>query len=259
MKILVIGIPKTGTTFLFYLLKNSLSLEYEEFFEPIHHEDWARMKKNSKNTLVKELFVIDKEIQYYQNLYSEFNKKIILIRDPRDRLISSFFFILINEEFYFDKNIQKTKLKISQIIEDKIRNPSIPFLTILGKLGFTEKQILHTRNIYIQYSKFINAFETCKIKYESLIDENFKSLRNYVGIDITREKVVAREHPHVSRTNSHGDWRSWFTPEDIFFFKELYSDLLVKFGYEDDWEISKKPIICRKNTIDYLEKWWKVV
>ena len=94
MKILVLGIPKTGTTFTFYLIKESLPDDYDFFFEPVHHDNWHEKISKCDKVLVKDLFVLAKNSNYYSKSYSGFTKKISIVRDPRDRLISSFFFFL---------------------------------------------------------------------------------------------------------------------------------------------------------------------
>ena len=85
MKILIAGAPKTGTTALFYRIKNSLDGGVREMFEPRGYV--AEPGDGACHVLAKVL--LDPLIDLDMESFSSFEKKIGIVRDPRDRLISA--------------------------------------------------------------------------------------------------------------------------------------------------------------------------
>ena len=256
MKILVLGIPKTGTTFAYYLLKIFLPKDYDCFFEPLHHHNWHTQISKCDQALVKDLFVLEKNFDYYQKSYAKFPIRISIVRDPRDRILSSFFFCLANGSFK-QRNISINYKKVRQQIIRKIANPDIPFVTILEELGFTKEEILHNFNVYKSYIRFLSSFDSIKIYYESLVDGMYENLEKSIGIQITNSQIDTYDHKIVARTMSYGDWRNWFTPSDVVFFRRHYQELLSELGYDEDWQLNENQTISQEYTIEYLDKWNK--
>ena len=254
MKILVLGIPKTGTTYTYYLLKKSLPKDYDLFFEPVHHGNWHEKISNCDKVLVKDLFVLDEKTNYYLKTYSEFTKKISIVRDPRDRLISSLFFFFVSHQSHQNNKAIKAK-NLRREIRKKIDDPGIPFIAILEELGFSKAQVLHNTKVYENYIQFLSSFDSIKIRYESLINGIYENLESYLGIEVTKSQIQTSEHMHVARTKSYGDWRNWFTPKDVVFFKNHYQDLLATLGYDDDWQLNENQTISQETTLTYLDKW----
>ena len=253
MKILLLGIPKTGTTFIYYLLKQSLPDKYFCLFEPSSNEMDYSVYYAKKNILIKDLFVIESSIHNFSKIISEFEKTIFIIRDPRDRLISAFFYFFVNKRNRTSLNI-KTELVFDKV-RQKINDPSIHFLSILKELGFSPEQIDHNYKLYQKYLELVLDSDSLLIKYESIVEGETGILGDYLGVKINNRQVIAHEHIHVTRSRFYGDWRNWFTPDDVHFFKNKYQDLLLKLGYEDDWVLNDNPKIDPKSSIDYLEKY----
>ena len=46
------------------------------------------------------------------------------------------------------------------------------------------------------------------------------------------------------RKKAYGDWRHWYTEEDVALFKQAYLPYMAAVGYDcDDWELSPEPVI----------------
>ena len=108
MKILVIGNPKTGTSILFYKIKNSLPESTRTEFEPAKYK--PQPKDNETGVLMKTLILSAQKADY--NSFKEFDKKILLIRDPRDMLVSAILFIQWATNAFKDKKFIDKFVKI---------------------------------------------------------------------------------------------------------------------------------------------------
>src|SRR5687767_12482448 len=94
MKILIAGLGKSGTTALFYLIASSLGKgpKPKLLFEP--KECPADLRSARGDVVAKVL--IDPQLNAAS--FSHFDRKITLIRDPRDRIISA----LLYSQFHAD-------------------------------------------------------------------------------------------------------------------------------------------------------------
>jgi len=79
MRIVIIGIAKTGTTALFYKIHNNM-----EFLTPVFEH-----KSNKDNVLVKLLINKNNPSVNDFNEFINFDKTVFIIRDIRDVIISS--------------------------------------------------------------------------------------------------------------------------------------------------------------------------
>jgi len=93
LKILIVGLPKTGTTALYCKILHSLPKKTIGLFEPKKYV--SRITFEKKDIVAKvlcppEFNVGSRTIRASElNSFDSFNKKILLLRDPRDTLISS--------------------------------------------------------------------------------------------------------------------------------------------------------------------------
>jgi hypothetical protein len=58
----------------------------------------------------------------------------------------------------------------------------------------------------------------------------------------------------VIRKKAIGDWRHWFTEEDVEVFKPAYLPYMELIGYDcNDWAISSKPVIEPEYSSIYMQ------
>ena len=57
---------------------------------------------------------------------------------------------------------------------------------------------------------------------------------------------------HIMRSGATGDWRHWFTPEDIDVYGPLVARYMERFGY-DDWSLAAEPVIASETASGYIE------
>ncbi len=84
MDIVIVGLPKSGTTGLFYKIRNSLVGSVRAHFE-CHAAPDLNVGQDD-HVLAKVLYRSDAG---FLSSFEKFAKKIAIVRDPRDRLVSS--------------------------------------------------------------------------------------------------------------------------------------------------------------------------
>ncbi len=190
----------------------------------------------------------------WENFASPFDKAIVVMRDPRDRLISSLFSILNSHGT--DHFIRLGRELLASFSEDRLR--------IIWMI--------------LQASQFKRFYETWNassgpnvliVRYEDLINDTaneFKKIFSFLERDIplvVLESVVernsferrsGRERGEESKFNHHRkgvakDWEKYFTLEHGKLWETLYPGFLKDIGYEsrNDWwkELSKSATLLQ--------------
>ena len=255
MKILVTGLTKTGTSALFYLIANSVGNSAELLFQP---------KKCPKNLDHDKTMVIAKVmIAPSSDLesFSSFDKKITIVRDPRDRIISS----LLYYQFH-GRYIVQDKGRISDVInlfKEKESNPSkISIREIVERLSIIRRDTEWSKdvfgvNITKSQSRLYDYIENIKdgthYKYEDFVLGKYDQLEDYLGLKLGSSTKLPTNLRRVERTKNSGDWRNWFTQEDIAYCQPILETWLEKFGYKsNDWTLNKSPIISPEHCSLYV-------
>jgi hypothetical protein len=113
MHIAVLGIPKSGTTALYFTIKHSVELpdvghqEYQYFFEPSEFN--PAILSRIQNILLKDVLYARRVKDY--SVYAAFEKRICIIRDRRDILISFFLYNFYHVHFMPEKKDRQYMLQ----------------------------------------------------------------------------------------------------------------------------------------------------
>lgn len=165
--------------------------------------------------------------------------KLVVIRDLRDALISAYFSIKISHPL-LDQNLAKKREVLNSL--DKEQG--------LIKLMESSPQT----NAKIQLS-WMNAQEALLVRYEDLLADEygaFERIIDYCQIDISRQRlhqiikdnsfeaVTGRKRGEENitvhqRKGIIGDWRNHFTDKVKENFKEKFGAVLIRTGYEIDY------------------------
>lgn len=252
MKILIAGQAKTGTTGLLYLVSNSLNSKFKILFEPEVCTD--DVKQNNENVIAKILispkFVVDS--------FLDFEKKITIVRDPRDRIVSSLLYSQFHSSYINDV------LAIQDICDCLEKKESAPsqvsikqILLTIGKWtgnknenGYRIKSLEKVLKLFDDYIKLTP--DALLYKYEDFVTGKYSKLEEHLGFLMTGKAEVPDSLQRVNRTKGYGDWRNWFTKEDVDIYKPVLSPWLAKYGYDpDDWELNENPLIERDHCSGY--------
>lgn len=190
------------------------------------------------------------EIQSIQKYY---NKKIWIIRDPRDRLISAFLYRWYHKhkrsQQKFNKTLDKVLLKESE-------PGSVPFYKII-ECSFNLNVYLNGEKRIVQ--DLISTFKLLDdswfiLKYENFISNNITDLESYLAFGLNKKPKNNFSLNRVKRTTTLGNWKNWFTPEDIELLKPIFQPALNFFSYNNNWSLNQHQQIDKKEASEYLIK-----
>jgi len=253
MRAVIYGLPKSGTTYLFSLLAEAMGQQAPlvECFEPKSIEPDGTLRRGdgmawppAANQLAKILYADAHQKSGWngpdaQAAFAGYDKKIFLVRDPRDRWISGFFY----RWFHLHNPDPAAFYRALRLTEHKEKHPSeVPFhqlhssdAAVLKDWAMGYKQGLDTLSDFLtglaQDGWFI-------LHYEDLVEKSWTDLEAYLGFKLAANHGIRPSFKHVSRTNSHSNWRRWFTPDDEAFLKPVFTDFLTAQGYDaNDWTL----------------------
>ena len=113
-KVLIYGLPKSGTTILTYRIAEALGAKTQIIFEPKERKEKV---EKSKKIVTKCVYKKHNSLDLIPKIYDDYTKKIWIARDPRDIIISDFLYKWYKghspNKYYFDKALNKVKQKES--------------------------------------------------------------------------------------------------------------------------------------------------
>jgi hypothetical protein len=258
-KIVIFGAYKTGTTGLFYKIKNSLPPNVRPLFEENRYV--FREGDDRRWVLAKTMLAFQEgsgPVDYTS--FMGFDKKIYLVRDPRDWIISATLFIVQQEPSLYSNDD-----RLRSILELLRKKQTLPGSFPLWKIM---EQILEASDNHSfaemlaaieRHYRWLPEFEKrlrdyCLVRYEDFVERRLKKLQDYLGFPLAAEAEVAQAHEHVIRTKTYGNWKNWFLPEDIQFFKPLFDEYMRCYGYSDDWILNARQTISPESCSKYVER-----
>jgi hypothetical protein len=258
MQTLILALARSGSSALYHMIHDSLPSNKQSFFEPNDKNDWQSIIESLgsyKFYTVKS--IMRPYLRTQTNYVKYFNKSIILVRDPRDNLISRLLFRLISP--VFQENLHQCT-HIYKLLQKKIESPSsIPLIKIYQSMeetglmeNFIENRVRNNLDLLTGfYEENPNSFV---FKYENLIERKLDKLNEYLGFELN---PLIREIPRIKREGKKGNWRHWFTDVDIDYFQPRMNDFIKYFDYDNDWKPCAEPVIEKEHSIDYINKNFK--
>lgn len=253
-QVLVVGLPKSGTSILCYSIAAGLP-EAHVCFEPRQEETLFdaffhyQLTQQHPNLVTKCLFVpeLPNRLHLVSRLYE---KKVWIYRDLRDRIISDFFFRW--RRIFLEKPSVDIR-NIFDLLQRKERAPaSIPFHHLMT--GNFAKHISLLARESIQITSKLDA-SWLLLPYEKFIQGQTNDLNQYLGFRVNEQAEVSSEYQMVARSKTFGDWRRWFTPEDVEVFRPLLGPYLTHFGYDpDDWDLKFPASLPAEQGSGYIKK-----
>jgi len=246
-KIIIYGQAKSGSTALYYKIKNSINENCFCLFEP-EEKELKNLNEIKKTVLIKSL---DGKLRHY---FKNFDKKILITRDPRDRIISSLLYI-----GGYHKSREQEEQDNIKILEQKESYPgSISLIELFKNLySISEEEIIDYWKSYLDHIlNFKRKNKDCFIiKYEDLIKNDIKELEEYLGFKLVKEVKIDKNLSRVIRTKSSGSWRNWLTKEDIRLLKPIVKEYMQEFNYDfDDWKLNNPQTINPEHCSHYFKR-----
>jgi hypothetical protein len=258
-RIVVFGQYKTGTTAVFSKLKNSLPADTRTLFEPSRYiaeagddERWVLSK-----TILK---LPDDQDPVDYSSFSDFDRKVFIVRDPRDWLVSMTLFLTQEKpSVYLDP--QASERVVSFLRQKEADAKALPLRALLEYIlslppavGLDEAAH-RTRALNDWCIKFSEQLQDALVlRYEDFVDGRLADLEAYLGRSLSGSGEPDQAYAHVPRTRSHSDWKNWLLEDDVRYFRPVFADYMRYFGYTDDWTLSEQPRVRAAFGSEYVQR-----
>jgi SAM-dependent methyltransferase len=252
MRCLILGNAKNGTTALFHAVAQCLPGATRYFEEPL-----AALGNAPQATIAKLIFE-NVEPEPVRRASAAFDKRVGIIRDPRDNLVSRALYSAALPIVAADSALLS---RLVDLIDAKQRDPeAVDFVDILRILTPPDSTFEHflERNLQ-RHNRFCEFVTTAKpswfvMAYEKFVRGQMDELSDYLGMTVNTNYEVAPTYQRVVRTKAAGDWRNWFTANDVTFLRPWFEQVLTASPYVSDWTVNDAPIIEAAHSTLYVRR-----
>jgi hypothetical protein len=262
VRVVIAGQPKTGTTALYYRIKRSLPPDTVGLFEPQQFVE--RMHAPDGQPVVAKILIGrvhprleavggPEPVDY--GSFDSFTHKLHIVRDPRDVLVSSFLYSIRHTTFYDDTRRLE---RFTAALERKEHDPSsIAFLQLLDLMAELDDGV-ELLPSFLRRQELVTRFgaqrpEYHTVSYRDLVDDHLGDVAGYLGLDLA-EAARIQSRTRVERTRAYGDWRNWFTADDVEFLRPRLGAYVSAAGEHDDWDLPADASIPSEFASDYVRR-----
>ena len=267
MKIVIFGLSKSGTSALFYKVRNSLPACIS-LFEPVSYGATDRLREHLKalkrgylprHVVAKVLPEGRRPVRLRD--FDAFERQVLIVRDPRDRLVSALLYRSYHADFAPD---DAAALEYIALVRRKEADPgAVPLLRLVEAFERLEKTadaldawIKRYRTRAVTRPLHFHAERPLLpvFQYEDLVDQRFGRLEEIVGFPLSGAAAVPDNLKRVVRTKGAGAWRNWLTPEDIGVLRPLLAPYMEAYYPGGDWDLSEAPAIRPEHASLYVTR-----
>ena len=245
MKVVIGGTGKSGTTALTYKVAKPLP-GCRVLFEPVER----RAALETANHTVVKIKLRSARDYARAAAYREFDRRVLLLRDPRDWLISRQLYL------WYSRNLSSREFNtfITRLKRKEAAPASVSFLDLSPSTLPLQDQ-LETLNDFVQLKSRLVAEGWFPFRYEAMVTADFGRLNDYLGFDVDAGAEVDARHQRVVRSKASGNWRHWLTSRDVEQLRPQLSKSLRQLGYnEGDWCIAVPQALDPRLGSDYVMK-----
>jgi hypothetical protein len=241
-KVLVNGSPKSGTTWMLRLLSSIPGYNRVDNFRRVVE----RYQTVKPGDVVHGHDVYTQELEAI--LITNHIKIVMMVRDPRDQLVSRMFHIKRSQNHAWHRAMQNMTNDEALLLCIEGRK-ELPGMEIMIKLTQTwlEKGtfllcVRYEDLLANSFTKFKEVLSYLEISAgDDLIDAIVRHNR-FERLTVGRKVWRSGRKPGEEKSNSHfrkgivGDWKNYLTPEHIQKLKEVAGEQLIALGYEKDFD-----------------------
>jgi len=187
------------------------------------------------------------------SLLPQFDRRIFLVRDPRDVLISRLLYnVFRSEAFRDDRNVAA----FLALLRRKVRDPRgvsvLELVRLSDRLRGTDALKYHKLRLQVSVNMYRRHRELFHLyTYEDFVERRQATLQAYLGATLPEDIEVDARYSRVKRSSGAGAWRQWFTPEDKAFFDRFYARYFRTFGYAAG-PLDPEPVIPEETSVGYV-------
>jgi hypothetical protein len=249
---LISGLAKSGTTILFSRLQLALPEDVTTYFEPDQDSDLREilMEGRHRNTLTK---VLIGRVRADNAPLREFDRHVLIYRDPRDQFISMLLYLFYDFQLNNDAAGYHSAF---DALETKVSSPRehstiALYNHIAGLVGRAPINVFN--NLHRVQRDFIRAFSPCLLRYEDFIDGKRSSVEAYLSVDLGNAAEVADSYRRVARSRAYGEWRHWLNDEDLQYIQREWGETLERLGYPSSTRAGTLAIE-RNTSLEYVSQ-----
>lgn len=257
MNILIVGRAKTGTTILAKTIQANLE-RHRLWFEPRSLSHF--FNPGSQRVVTKMIYEHwdarphSRLALIHNELEMQFEKRIAIIRDPRDELISRMYYMARGA--ILDRDVPAENIaRWIELIRKKEADPqSISLADMLARMGELLKAHLSLENGSIgDYLSFVaQHFASGHIvRYEQFIDGDRQSLCDYLGFSLHIAPIHDALLGRTRRTAGYGSWRGMFHKSDLATYLEHHGPALAALGCSEGL-VDSRPILDPQHGSHYV-------
>ena len=261
MKVFILGVGKSGTTALCYKVAEGLpNCQAFSGGRP------GKYLGDYENAVYKHTYEESKGKGfdvYREHLAREsYDRKIWIARDPRDSAVSR---MLYRWHAGFFAKKKQYEAHLERVLAKEKDPGAIPFHEICRYAGKEPDWPLSKEALFEEerqrcerMAEFLREVDDSwyVFHFEDMVDGKYEGLNEYLGFSVGRDTEVPEStgKAKVIRKKAYGDWRHWFTPADVDFYKPAYLPYLEAGGYDvDDWRLEAEPRIEPRYSSEYLQ------
>jgi hypothetical protein len=264
MKILIVGLARSGTTALYFKIKQALPNTTWCLYEPPRFD--PSDPGGFPDVLSKILITHTADFDYAS--FHDFEKRILIVRDPRDHLVSRLLYRACADAAF--RNVDANVAGFIDTLRHKEAHPhSVSILCLLDRYnslrdkshppnpstssGVPRSWAIGAYPVALEFHRTQDRLFT--YKYEDFVAGNYVAIQDYLGIALPEgEATVAASYEHVGRTKSANDWKNWFTEDDVAFFRPHLAPYMRAYGYADDWTLAAEPCIRPEHGSEFVQR-----
>jgi len=243
----VVGYPKSGNTWLCFLLAYCLNAEYDDLDAPGIHPTNDYQRRYVKGGLAHRSYQnqVGQILKTHRLNIQQPGKKplIYLIRDGRDVMVSYYFY---HRTYINTNSTQKYKNWLRKIRNWSKSNPAKDcqdFAVFLEK--YTDEWVIHVTTWLNRQPTAVISYEDLKTAPEATLNTLFQNLNVEVAPETIQQalaifnfkQLAKRREGEEDRSSFFrkgivGDWQNHFSAQDLQFFTEKTREILTQTGYE---------------------------
>ncbi len=254
IKVSIIGLAKSGTSALYTAIKTCLPAPRRLMFEPKTAEELCYITDGHTDNALTKLMFSQSQSQRIGYDPQAFSHNVAIVRDPRDTIISSVLFQFNRLKLLNDTHTARRMIAKFEQKETDPRSISIVEILEAREPGMAEKLRSNIEAQLDGFARYLDNGTHHIITFDQMIEGDFDKLNDYLGLQLATPERLDGWIGKISRKGDSGDWKNWFCPSDVEFFRPTFDPYLKKYGFNLDWTLSDTPEISPEHCSLYIRR-----
>jgi hypothetical protein len=182
----------------------------------------------AEHTLTK---VLIGRVTSNNELLRQFDRHILIYRDPRDQFISMLLYLFYDFQVNRDNTGFKTAQEaLARKVEDPAGQSTIDLYNLLaGLVGRAPVAVFS--NLHREQQAYIQAFSPHLLRYEDFVDNKLQFIEQYLHLNLQNDAQVPDAYHRVARSKAYGEWKNWLNEEDLAYINKAWGNAIQALGY----------------------------